>query len=142
MQHSYTHVVCSSIIILKHPSMYQNNHSQVLVIISVKITIVNKFQNFFWFCIAHNILHHLSAVILLYRFKLVTGNFRYWHTPILKKVGGVNQPPRRKHNNNLICKIFLMQLFQNLLRGTKTVLVYFLNIVMLHDVIYIQNKVF
>ena len=66
---------CSSITILKHPSIYQNNQSQVLVIISVKIT--NKFKNFFWFCIAHDILNHSSAVILMYRFKCVTGNFRY-----------------------------------------------------------------
>ena len=28
----------------------------------------------------------------MYRFKRVTGNFRYWHTPMLLKVGGVNQP--------------------------------------------------
>ena len=31
---------------------------------------------------------------------------------------------------------FLLQLFQNLLRGTETVLMYLLNIVTLHDVIY------
>ena len=37
VQHNYKHVVCSSIIILKHPSKYQKNHSQVLVIISVKL---------------------------------------------------------------------------------------------------------
>ena len=54
MQQNYKHVVCSSIIILKHQAIYQNNHSQVLVIISVKITIVNKFENFFCFCIAHD----------------------------------------------------------------------------------------
>ena len=59
---------------------------------SVKITIMNKFKNFFWFCIAHDILNHLSAILLVYRFKRVTGNFRYWHTPMLYKVGGVNQP--------------------------------------------------
>ena len=43
LQQNYKHAICSSITILKHPSIYQNNHSQVLVIISVKITIVNKF---------------------------------------------------------------------------------------------------
>ena len=43
VQQNYKHVVCASITILKHPSIYKNNHSQVLVIISVKITIVNKF---------------------------------------------------------------------------------------------------
>ena len=41
MQQNYRHAVCSSITILKHPPTYQNNHSQVLVIISVKITIMN-----------------------------------------------------------------------------------------------------
>ena len=43
VQQNYKFVVCSSITILKHPPIYQNNHSQVLVIISVKITIMNKF---------------------------------------------------------------------------------------------------
>ena len=31
-------------------SMYQNNHSQMLAHAPVKITIVNIFQNLFWFC--------------------------------------------------------------------------------------------
>ena len=43
MQQNFKHVVSSSITILKHPSIYQNNHSQVLVIVSVKIMIINKF---------------------------------------------------------------------------------------------------
>ena len=43
VQQNYKHVVFSSITILKHPSIYQNNHSQVLVILFVKITIMNKF---------------------------------------------------------------------------------------------------
>ena len=80
---SYRHVVCSSITILKHPPIYQNNHSQVLVILSVKITIMNKFYNKILFCIAHDIPNHSSAIILIYRFKHVTDNFRYWHTPML-----------------------------------------------------------
>ena len=36
-------LVCSSITILKHPPTYQSSHSQVLDIIPVKITIMNKF---------------------------------------------------------------------------------------------------
>ena len=83
VQQNYKHVVCSSITILIHPSIYQNNHSQVLVIISVKITIVNKFKNFLLVYIAHDIINHSSAVILMHRFKRATGNFRYWHTPML-----------------------------------------------------------
>ena len=43
VQQNYKHVVCCSITILKHPSIYHNNHSQVIVIISVKITIMNTF---------------------------------------------------------------------------------------------------
>ena len=76
LQLNYKHVVCSSITILKHLPIYQNNHSQVLVIISVKITIMNKFKIFIWFCIAHDILNHSLAVILMYRLKRVPGNFR------------------------------------------------------------------
>ena len=36
-------IFCASVTILKHQSIYQNNHSQVLVIKSVKITIMNTF---------------------------------------------------------------------------------------------------
>ena len=43
VQQNYKHAVCCSITILKHPSIYQNNHSHVLVIISVKITIMKFF---------------------------------------------------------------------------------------------------
>ena len=39
----YKRDVCSSINFLKNPSIYQNNRSQVLVHIPVKITIMNKF---------------------------------------------------------------------------------------------------
>ena len=46
VQQNFKHVAFSSITILKHPSIHQNNHSQVLVIISVKITIMNIFQIF------------------------------------------------------------------------------------------------
>ena len=49
MQQNYRHVVCCSITILKHQSIYQNDHSQVLVIISVKSTIIRRvaeIQNF------------------------------------------------------------------------------------------------
>ena len=147
MKQNYKHVFYSSITILKHPSIYQINHSQVLVIISVKITncfffFFFFFLNFFWFCMAHDVLNHSSAILLMYRFKHVPGNFRYWHTPHVIKSGWGKSTQRRKHNNNWICVIFLLQLFQNLLRGTKTVLMFSLNIVTLHDVIYIQNKGF
>ena len=43
VQQNYKHVVCSSITILKHPSIYQNITVKLLLIISVKTTIVNKF---------------------------------------------------------------------------------------------------
>ena len=78
----------SYITILKHPLIYQNNHSQVLVIISVKITIMKKFKNFFWFCIANDMFNHSSEVILMYRLKRVHGNFPYCHTSMyIKWVG-------------------------------------------------------
>ena len=48
--------------------------------ISVKITIMNTFLNLFWLCLAHDILNHSSAVILMYRLKRVPGDFRYCHT--------------------------------------------------------------
>ena len=82
VQQNYKHAVRSSITILKHSSIYQNNHSQVLDIISVNITFMNTFENFFGVCIAHDLLHHSSAVILMYRLKRVPGNFRYCHTPM------------------------------------------------------------
>ena len=43
MQQNYKHVVCSFITLIKHPSVFQNNYSQVRVIISVEIAIMNKF---------------------------------------------------------------------------------------------------
>ena len=61
--------------------------------------------------------------------------------PCYKKVAGVNQPRVQKSNNGG-CFIFLLQWFKHLLRGPKTVLMYFLNIVTLHDVIYVQTKGF
>ena len=49
----------------KNLSIHQNNYSQVLVIMSVKIRIMNKFENFFLFCIALDICDNSSAVILI-----------------------------------------------------------------------------
>ena len=54
-------------------------------------------------------------------------------------MGGVKSTPRRKNSNT---RVFIFQWFQHLLIGTKTVLMYFLNTVRLHDVIYVQNKGF
>ena len=56
----------------------------MLVILSVKITIINKLLSFFWFCKAHDILKHSIKACK-------------WHLPVLSyphviKVGGVNQP--------------------------------------------------
>ena len=78
----------------------------------------------------------------MYQFKRIAGNFRYWHTTHVIKSGWGKSTLRRKHNNNQICIIVILLLFQNLLRGTKTVLMYFLNIVTLHDAIYLENKEF
>ena len=57
---------------------------------------------------------------------------------MLQKVGGVHQS-HLENNSNRICIIFLLQGFQHLLRDTKTVLMYFRNIVMLYDVINVQK---
>ena len=63
---------------------------------------------------------------------------------MLLKVGGVNQPRVRVENTTTMgsAKLSCCIKFQHLFRGIKTVLIYFLNIVTLHDVIYVQNKRF
>ena len=64
--------------------------------------------NFFWFCIAHYIINHLSAIILMCRLKPVLDNFQSSHTPMIcYKSGWGKSTPRRKNNNTQDCIIFL-----------------------------------
>ena len=82
-----------------------------------------------------------SAILLKYQLKRVPENFRCCHTPLLYKMGGVNQPQVEK----IIKRIyFLSQLFQYMFRGIQTVLLllFFLKIVMHHVIIYVETMRF
>ena len=61
--------------------------------------------------------------------------------PHVIKVGGVNQPCVEK-TITIRLQNFLILVITTPFRGTKIVLIYFLNIVTLHDVINAQNKGF
>ena len=63
--------------------------------------------------------------------------------PRVIKSGWAKSTPSRNNSNNQICIIFLLQWFQHRPdKRHKNSFEYFLNIVTLHDVIYVQNKGF
>ena len=81
-----------------------------------------------------------SAILLKYQFKRVPEKFRCCQTPLLYKMGGVNQPQVKK----LIKSLFFITVIPiHVQRHTNSLtVVVFLNIVKLHGVIYVETMRF